>query len=342
MIIALCVRELVPHRLDLGPSRSQLNVDDWVLIRGMQLESSSEGLVLYSQGSTGAAATRLIPVQRDAEFVAVDACLSSDVPRNGGVVMIASLREGGMDLNRQYVVHGMLEAEPGDCIHDALPRLAGDENALLQLQLQSANESLQLSSLRLTTQRENERWRSIRILALPLGLTLLLAVFARYLRSTDELAPTFTGFEFAPVLATLSAAAGLLVLALILFGCCVNVAQKAAIYALLTGGRTVTAGALYDLLRVPFPVGGFPLFSFGHAALFAAAGFCLLPLRRHAWIDLLLLALATETLQIFVPGRGPGLRDVMIDWSGLLLAVVTWRLLLYVAGPCLRRTLGKP
>jgi VanZ family protein len=36
----------------------------------------------------------------------------------------------------------------------------------------------------------------------------------------------------------------------------------------------------------------------------------------------MLLGVATETLQIFVPGRGPGVTDVALDWSGLLAAAL--------------------
>ena len=76
------------------------------------------------------------------------------------------------------------------------------------------------------------------------------------------------------------------------------------------------------LLQTRFVPGGFPLFTLGHAVLFASAGILLAPLAGRAWMDLLLLALASETLQRFVPGRGPGIDDVLVDWSGLLLAAL--------------------
>ncbi|MDP5053148.1 MAG: VanZ family protein, partial [Congregibacter sp.] len=116
--------------------------------------------------------------------------------------------------------------------------------------------------------------------------------------------------------------AGLLTVLVILFGCCVSVSLKADIYALLTGGRSSDAGAgLQSLLQVPFPLGGFSLFTFFHAVLFCGATFFLGLVRRHAWLDMLLLAPVTETLQLFVPGRGPGTSDMLVDWFGVAVAL---------------------
>lgn len=43
----------------------------------------------------------------------------------------------------------------------------------------------------------------------------------------------------------------------------------------------------------------------------------------------ILVACVDETIQIFVPGRGPGLKDVMIDTLGLTLGVVIISLIYY-------------
>lgn len=46
-----------------------------------------------------------------------------------------------------------------------------------------------------------------------------------------------------------------------------------------------------------------------------------------------LAACIDETIQIFVPGRGPGIRDVCIDVGG----VVTGMILLYVGHTCFKK-----
>ena len=41
----------------------------------------------------------------------------------------------------------------------------------------------------------------------------------------------------------------------------------------------------------------------------------------------MLLGLTTEALQVFVPGRGPGFYDMLVDWSGVLCGLVlSWGL----------------
>jgi VanZ family protein len=61
------------------------------------------------------------------------------------------------------------------------------------------------------------------------------------------------------------------------------------------------------------------VFTVLHAVLFALAAFLLGRAREGAWLDLLLLGAVTETLQFFVPGRGPGVSDMLVDWSGVAL-----------------------
>ena len=57
--------------------------------------------------------------------------------------------------------------------------------------------------------------------------------------------------------------------------------------------------------------------------------------RRWRWIFVGLLALhgiATEIGQTFVPPRSGSPRDVLIDWVGITLGVLVWRLGLWVSG----------
>ena len=124
----------------------------------------------------------------------------------------------------------------------------------------------------------------------------------------------------------LCAWAGLLVVAGILFGCCVSVSLKADIYAALTGGRSLPARLpAAELLRLPFPIGGFSVFTYLHALLFGLASLLLGRVQRRAWQDLMLLGLTTEALQFFVPGRGPGVHDMLVDWIGVLCGLVLSR-----------------
>ena len=60
-----------------------------------------------------------------------------------------------------------------------------------------------------------------------------------------------------------------------------------------------------------------------HAVLFALAALFLgLARGREAWVDLLFLGAATETLQRFVPGRGPGVSDMLVDWLGIAIGAL--------------------
>ena len=86
--------------------------------------------------------------------------------------------------------------------------------------------------------------------------------------------------------------------------------------------------------------GGGLLRKFAHFTEFACLGMCLRwlfgMLRRKKWEQLLfpfgagvLTACMDETIQIFVPGRGPGLKDVGIDTLGLTLGIVIISLIKY-------------
>jgi hypothetical protein len=150
---------------------------------------------------------------------------------------------------------------------------------------------------------------------LTLGVGLVAMHFYRYVPSRDHL------FSVAGLLAAL----GIVTVAGIVFGCTVSVPLKADIYQIMTGGRVLAApgAGLDELLLRAFPLGGFSVFTLLHAVLFAVAGTALGLARKRAWCDLLLLGALTETLQLFVPGRGPGVHDLLVDWSGVAVAALS-------------------
>jgi len=92
--------------------------------------------------------------------------------------------------------------------------------------------------------------------------------------------------------------------------------------------------ALFQMLSVDFPVPGaadslnnaarplLPLDKTGHLFAFTAAGVVLAWKSKARYIELLpllvLFAVASETLQFFIPGRNPLLMDVAIDITGIL------------------------
>lgn len=262
-----------------------------------------------SRGPGPATATRRLSVSDHAGFIELSAC-TAEGGSQGAELLLASLRRGALDFNRQYAVYGFSALAGGACARDQIPRRREDTAAYLQLQLTDVAATAQLVSLRVVELRQTPLWSVLRQVALPLGLLLLLWPYRSYLRAR-------------PAWRVLL---GLGSLGAILLGCLVSTPLKADIYSLLTGGRELALSADPEaLLSTPFPVGGFSLFSFGHAVLFASAGLFLAPLAqgaRQGWLDLMLLGVATETLQTFVPGRGPGLMDVALDWSGLLVAAL--------------------
>lgn len=90
--------------------------------------------------------------------------------------------------------------------------------------------------------------------------------------------------------------------------------------ALLSGGKPSSAG------------GGGLLRKLAHFTEFACLGMCLRwffgmlrtrPLEHWAYPLLagILTACIDETIQVFVPGRGPSIRDVMIDTAGAVLGI---------------------
>lgn len=101
-----------------------------------------------------------------------------------------------------------------------------------------------------------------------------------------------------------------------------------------------------EILNYLFPGPDIPPSGEGHGILrklahfteFCSLGFLLswliAMLRRKPWQHTLYPALtgaavacADETIQLFVPGRGPGLVDVAIDTAGVVLGIVLWHIL---------------
>ena len=289
----------------------QLRLDSWHSANDMHIENTAAGVRWRAGDAAQAIATRAFSPQPEATFVEVQACLVNRVPTGAGLLMFASVRDGSIDFNRKFAAYSLYETEAGACTSERLPRLAGDGTGLLQVQLTASGESLELSQLALRSLAEKPGWKPLRIVLLLLGLALMAWVFSRLYR---DMAPT-------SVFDRLRAWLFLALVCAIVFGCIVSIGLKAQIYALLTGGREVAAVQPLALFTTVFPVGGFSLFTFGHWVLFAAAGFLVLSLRAAGFYDLMLLAVASETLQILVPGRGPGLSDVLVDWFGLALAL---------------------
>jgi hypothetical protein len=242
-------------------------------------------------------------------------------------LLLASLRGGVLDFNRSYELR-LLEGQDGNrCTSERFARRRGDEQALLQLQLgplftgdagggsqegPAALRELSVAVLDVTSLRESRTLRWLRRFMLILGIALVALCFYRYVPSRDRL------FSVSGLLA----ATGSMTVAAIVFGCVVSVPLKADIYELMTGGQVLapTGAAVDELLVSAFPLGGFSIFTLLHGVLFAVAGTALGLADRRALPDLLLLGVVTETLQLFVPGRGPGLDDLLVDWAGVALA----------------------
>ena len=296
----------------LETAADQLRLDGWHSANDMRIEHTATG-TRWSAGETPQAiATVAFTPEPSATFVEVRACLVDRAPAGAGLLMFASVRDGSIDFNRQFAAYSLYQTDPGACTSERLPRLPGDGMGLLQVQLTDTGESLELSQLELRSLAEKPGWKPLRVVLLVLGVALVAWVFSRLYR---DMAPT-------SVFDRLRAWLFLAVVCAIVFGCIVSIGLKAQIYALLTGGREVATAQQLALFTTVFPVGGFSVFTFGHWVLFAAAGFLVLSLRAAGIYDLMLLAAATETLQILVPGRGPGLSDVLVDWFGLALALV--------------------
>lgn len=276
-------------------------------------------------------ASRIVAVADGAQMLHVRICLSPEDAVTGEAghdvaLLLASLRRGALDFNRSYELRLPDEMHGDRCASERFARRRGDEQALLQLQLgrpdvdapagvpqgPATRGALSVAVLEVTPLRESPTWRWLRRGMLVVGIALVALRFRRYVPSYDRL------FRLRGLFAALGSAT----VAGIVFGCIVSVPLKADIHELMTGGRVLAppGAALDDLLVSAFPLGGFSIFTLLHAVLFALAGTALGLAGRRALPDLLLLGVVTETLQVFVPGRGPGIDDMLVDWSGVAAA----------------------
>lgn len=308
LLIAWALASQIPSYLPVAPEQSLGGQPiAWALSPGINANLDAGKLEWEAQRPGDHWASRALIVPDSAEFLRVSFCLASEAPPDTAAVLLASVREGRLDFNRQYRVNSFYRGLAGECFDEPIPRRTGDGPAVLQIQLLTAPATLSLSSLEVGALKENPVWRVTRMTMLLLGVVLLALLFRDYRYARPRLL----------------VAAGLITVLGILFGCCVSVSLKADIYALLTGGRSIDARvSMQALLQTQFPLGGFSLFTLLHAVLFCGATFFLGLARRHAWLDMLMLAPMTETMQLFVPGRGPGTRDMLVDWCGVALALL--------------------
>ncbi|GEM_PF-5772430 len=307
MLLALSVGKLIQPRLALGPTLSLLDsMQPWTSSANMEGRVGSNTLNWQAQGAGPHTASRGIPLAPESEFIAVRSCTHGGLAPGVAEVFLASVRHGQLDFNRQYSLNMIYGNPTGECREEAFPRRPGDGLALLQIQLPEAAGAA-WTTLTVTPLKENPVWRWTRLGMLAMGLMLLTWSLKPYL----ALQPWYLSWM------------GLLVVSGILFGCCVSVSLKADIYELITGGRVLSATRpVEELLLLAFPIGGFSIFTYLHAVFFAGAAFFLGLCYRQAWTDLLLLAMVTEMLQVFVPGRGPGVSDMLVDWSGVALGTL--------------------
>ena len=314
MGLAIVLDHLIADRLPLGATTSVMgSARDWVAFDA-RLRPDADGALEFNAGPSGRPmASRLLHVADGTEFIDLEVCTADDLAPRELAVMLASETGGVLDFNRQYMLPIVYGADAGECLGEVLPRRDGDGVAVLQIQQPDAAHAATygLTSLEVTWLRENPVWRWARRVMLAAGLLLIVVVFARPVRG-------------GPWPRALVSLAGLGVVAGILFGCTVSVELKADIFALISGGRELAVAATpAALLGSPFPVGGFAVFTAMHATLFALAALLLGLVRGpSAWGHLLALGAATETLQRFVPGRGPGVEDMLVDWLGIALGAL--------------------
>lgn len=302
LALSLALKFALPSHLPVGPAVALGDADAWVLSPAMAGSRSKDTLYWRGSGPGVHTASRVVPAGPEGSFLALRACLREAPAVAAGAVLLASENGGALDFNRHYFASRLSGVVAGECATDLFPRRDGDGDAIVQIVLLEPDELLAISGLSVTPMEENPRWRQLRIALLPLGIGLVLWMFVSYLGQK----PRLLGF------------AGLGTVMAFLFGCCVSVGLKADIYALLSGGRQIIVEQdLAGMLLNPFPMGGFSLFTLLHGVLFAFACVCLEMLRRGAWLDLLFLGAISETLQIWVPGRGPGISDMLVDWTGV-------------------------
>lgn len=344
--LALILRAFVDEHITVGPTTELSGfAQHWSTSPGIRskvrngiryISSSGPETVVGARGASmprgnsesrvAGIASRLLRPPVTAQFLALTVCLEGKMPelpskdeasRQPAVaVMLASVRDGKLDFNRQFATHSLLGNSQTGCHETRFPRRVGDGSAVLQMQFLAPDSEIALSSLRVTPLREAPVWKWTRMLMLSLGLLCVVQLFASHASFQRPL-------RSALVLGSIGA---------ILFGCCVPVGLKADIFALGSGGRmSPVFSSAQDMLGYVFPMAGFSVFTALHTVLFAIATTCvgLLRPRREILADMLLFAVTTEILQIFVPGRGPGVRDIMIDALGIviggLLLFLLWR-----------------
>lgn len=319
MLVSLMLAAWVPSHQAIGARLVIASTAiDWSLSPGMEMRRRGQDLVFSAIDSGPQSASRALRVPQDSDFLSLRLCLVEKILPDSAAIMLASVRASVLDFNRQYRLYSVAESGPGDCVAESLPRRSGDGLAVLQIQLVKAESTLALSDLSVTPLRENRQWRGIRLIMLVLGIALVTWVFSAYWNTPPQWLFHTPSHTPSKVVSQSITMAGLVTVAGIIFGCCVNVHLKADIFALLAGGRSTEPGlSLAEILQTPFPVAGFSLFTTMHAVLFCVGTLSLAFIRRYAWVDMLMLGLTTETLQAFVPGRGPGLSDVMVDWLGV-------------------------
>ncbi len=302
LLASLGALTVLPAHLAVGPAVALDDAPAWVLSSGMAGTRDNETLYWRGRGPGMHTASRVAPAPRNAEFLALHACMRRAAAPNGAALFLASENSGALDFNRHYFASQISRLPQGECATDLFPRRDGDGDAIVQLAIFEPDARVAIDSVTLTPMQENPQWRLLRRVMLPLGIGLVLYLFLPYLLMT----PRLLGLG------------GVAAVVAILFGCCVGVSLKADIYALISGGRQIVVEQdLASMLLSPFPLGGFSLFTYLHGVFFATACVLLETLRRGAWLDLLLLGAASETLQIWVPGRGPGVSDMLVDWAGV-------------------------
>ena len=324
-LAVVVISQLVPSHLPLGDWTSVEDENSrWELSSGMSGSRAGAGSVWRGTGPGVLFAARWRNVSVFAFFMELEVCLAAPPPEGALFVFLASENQGALDFNRQYGLYGFDGAGPQTCLRETFPRIPGDGPAALQIQLHSDGGLLRFAKLASRPLEENANWLRWRLALLPLGLVLIALAYRPYLRARPGVI----------------ALVGLLGLASILFGCLATVDVKAFAFEILTGGRelaletptavnAISRQALDPLLRQPFPLGGFSIFTYLHAVLFCGTTLMLGLLRRSAPLEMLALAPVTEVMQTLVPGRGPGLSDALVDISGVafatLLLIGLWR-----------------
>lgn len=314
--ISLVLHASFPKENAVGPIVDLADTQAvWRHSAGVRINDDGGSLYFRKLSGEAPVASRLLFPIREAQFVLLKMCLQAPVegvPDSdynssfaGLELMLASLREQRLDFNRHFALRNAADAQRGECVEEAFPRRRGDGGAVLHLRYAGEDEGIALRSLTMTPVAETRLWFWLRWCMLGAGLLAIASVFAPYLSRGRPLR----------CLAVIGTMLG------IIFGCCVPVGLKADLFALLAGARLgPELLSLDEQLVYPFPTAGFSLFTAMHAGLFALATLCCALLKRRVAADMLLFACTTEALQIYVPGRGPGISDVLVDATGIAAA----------------------